>query len=80
MQVIEPELRLVLLDREGTGNVTYIRVDPIREALKSTNISHDNWWQVQGISDFSLEVVHDKLYVIGGYHKGRKNCCDYMLR
>ncbi|KAH9507437.1 hypothetical protein Btru_058076 [Bulinus truncatus] len=74
------EQRLYVINRSGTGDVSYLLVKENFSAVLSYRVHADKWQQTVDLVDFGVVTLGKYIYVIGGLHKLRKVCVDRVLR
>ncbi|KAH9507435.1 hypothetical protein Btru_058072 [Bulinus truncatus] len=74
------EQRLYVINKSGTGDVSYLLVKENFSAVLSYRVHADKWQQTVDLVDFGVVTLGKYIYVIGGFHKLRKVCVDRVMR
>jgi hypothetical protein len=72
--------RLYVINRSGSGEASYILLTPDRGEIATYQIKTDHWSATKGISNFSVAVYKNFLYVIGGFDVSKCVCVNKVSR
>ena len=74
------EQRLYVINRAGTGEASYLLLAGDHSAIASYRVHTETWRHTYDVTDFGVVALGKSLYVIGGFHKGKKTCLNRVLR
>lgn len=74
------EYRMYVINRAGTGEASYLLLKENFSTILSYRVHTEKWRQTQGLQDFSVLVLGNYIYVLGGYHKVQRVCLDRVMR
>lgn len=72
--------RLYVINRSGSGEASYILLTPDRGEISTYQIKTDHWSATKGISNFSVAVYKNFLYIIGGFDVSKCVCVNRVSR